>query len=130
MALSLAQVGKEGVHLVDAPRPAPCGGDQVLAHGEVREYLAALRHEADAALRDAIGGQGTDRPAVEGDRSRPGRRDAHDRLHGRRLAHAVAPDEADDLRGRDLERYPEQHLAAAVRGLEVADGEHHSSSPR
>src|SRR5690606_41583015 len=47
---------------------APGGGrHQVLPHREGREDLAALRHEADAALRDAVGRQLLDAFASQGD---------------------------------------------------------------
>src|SRR5437879_7228027 len=58
-ALATGEPGREGADLLDRPRvPVAAavrrGRDKILAHGEVREDLAASGHEADPRLRDAI----------------------------------------------------------------------------
>ena len=102
-------------------RSAAVGGgrDQIFARGEIGKYLAALGHEADAELGDAVGGQVADVGAVEPDRARGRRRQAHDRAHRRGLAHAVAAEQRHHFAGRDRKRDAEQHPAQAVAGLDA-----------
>src|SRR5256712_1085255 len=59
-ALTLGELGKEGEDRLDRPpvgAAAPVAGGRIagLPHGDGRKDLAALRHEADPDLRDAIG---------------------------------------------------------------------------
>src|SRR4051794_9619915 len=49
--------------------------------------------------------------------------EAHDRADRRRLADAVAPQQADALASGDIERDAEQDLAEAVGGVDVFEGE-------
>ncbi len=94
--------------------------------------MAALGDEADAKPRDPIGRQEVDWPAVEKNRAGADRDEAEDRLHRRRFAHAVAPEQGCDLARADVERQAEEHLARAIGGLEPAHRQHiqSASSPR
>src|SRR5207244_3926107 len=93
-------------------RTGPGRQRDVLSHGELAEHLALLRREADAEPRDPVRAQARDVAAVELDAA--GRRlaEAHHRAEARGLAGAVAPDQADQLAGGDLERHAAQHRAA------------------
>ena len=97
----LAQPRKQLEHAHRGPRGRPVAAvaTQVLAHGQVREDLPALGHEAEPEPRDAVGG----RPGSTRRRSRivPALRrgHAHDRAHRRGLAHAVAAEQRHDLAG-------------------------------
>src|SRR5215218_5027848 len=122
--------------LVDAlERPARragaggCGRDEVLVHGERREHLPALGHEADAALGDPVWCEPGERAPLEDDLAAARRNQPHDGVDRRGLAHAVAAQERHDLAGPDRKRDVEQHLRGAVGGLEVRDGQHYSLSP-
>src|SRR5437870_5211541 len=108
------------------------GRDEVLAHREVRKDLAALRHEADPDLRDAVGRQPVDRPAEEPDLTGLRPHDPHDGAHGGRLAHAVPAEERHNLARIDLEAHAEEHPAHAVPCLDRLDRAHQyvASSPR
>src|SRR5258708_24027286 len=131
VAMAGLELREERIYALERPRAAPPGGgDEVFADGEVGEDLAAFGHQADARLRDAVGGQAADPLAIKGDHTRLRRGDAHDRFDGRGLAHAVAAEQADELRGADFERDAEEHLASAIRGLHLAQLEHQASSPR
>ncbi len=57
--------------------------------------------------------------AVDHDLAGARRHHADQRLHQRRLAHAVAADEGDDLAGLDLEVDAVQHLALAIGGGKI-----------
>src|SRR5437667_9882156 len=136
-ALTLGELGKEVEDLLDRPRVGAAaavrgGRHEVLVHREVRKDLAALRHEADPDLRDAVGRQPVDRPAQETDLAGLQPYDPHDGAHGGRLAHAVPAEERHHLARLDLEAHAEEHLAHAVRRLDRLDREHQSvaSSPR
>jgi len=51
-------------------------------------------------------------------------RHAHDGLERRRLAHAVAAEEADHLAGAHLDRHAVQHVGFAVVGVDVLEHQH------
>src|SRR5258706_15155889 len=135
--LPRAQLREKRKHPLERPRAAAAvafstsgGGDEVLAHGEIGKHLATLRHETESRLRDAIRGQAMQRFAFEEHLTALWHADAHDRLHGGRLAHAVPAKQAHHLPAAHFQVDAEQHLAAAVRGLELAQLEHQDSSPR
>ena len=92
--------------------------DQILAHGQVRENLPPLRHQAKAEPGDAVGWQVMDRRAAESDRAALRAQDAHDRRQCRRFAHAIAAEQGHDFAGPDSELDPEQHSAVAIAGFE------------
>ncbi len=76
-------------------------------------------------------GRRSTRRALELDDAVLRRQQAHDGVHGRRLAHAVAPHQGHDLAGVDGELHAEQGLARAVESRELAHAQHHAvSSPR
>jgi hypothetical protein len=69
--------------------------------------------------------------ACELDRAAARRQQAHDGVHGRRLAHAVAAHQGHDLAGIDAELHAEQRLAGAIKSLQLMDAQHQASpSPR
>ena len=104
------------------------GCQQVFIDTQVREYLSSLGHQPDTGLRHLVGRQVADGPPLEVDFSRMGRHHAHDSVNGRGLAHAVAAEQGHHLAGADLERNAEQHLASAVRGLDLGYPLHGSPS--
>ncbi len=129
IAHAVGAFGEPRKQLVD-PRKRPAaavaldrGGQQVLAHGQVRKYLAAFRHQADAELGDPVGRQAADFLAAESDPAGARRRQPHDRAHGGGLAHAVAAHQRHHLAGRDGKRNAEQHLAEAVAGFDAGEFE-------
>src|SRR5262249_41719539 len=95
-------------------------GHEVLAHREVRKDLPALGHHRDAEPTDPIGCEPLDRLAAEAHRAPTRRREPEDRSHGRGLAHAVATEQRRHLACAHREAHAEQHLARAIRGLDVA----------
>src|SRR5439155_1335890 len=68
----------------------------VLGHREVAEHGALLRRVADPARGDGVRRQAADRLPGEGDGAAGGAQVAHHRAQRRRLAGAVAADEADE----------------------------------
>jgi hypothetical protein len=102
----------------------------VLVDGERLEQPAPLRHVPDAGAGDLVGRAAEDLLALEGDRPRRvGRRDPHDRVAERRLAHAVATDEGDGLVAH-LEADVLEHVRAAVVDVEVLDGQQRRAAVR
>ena len=100
---------------------------QVLAHRERRKDSSALRHEADAHAGDAVRRQARDIHVLEGDAPPARRREADDRAHERRLAHAVASQNRYHFPRVDLQREALQDVAVAVVGVDVVDVEHYST---
>src|SRR5690606_26995272 len=86
---------------------------EILLDGEGREDGAIFRHVAEAAPGDLIGPETGQALALEDDRAR-GRHVGHDRLERGRAADAVAPEDADDLAGSDVEIDALQDMALAV----------------
>ena len=94
------------------------------------ENPSVFRHEADAAACDAIRGQAVDPFAVERDLA-GGRLDpAGDRLEQRRLADAVAAENAEHLAVAHGEVDALDDVARAVVGVQVADVEHGQACPK
>ena len=87
----------------------------------LREDLAVLRHEAEAGARDVVRLQPGHHPAFQGDPAAPGRRQAHDRLHGGRLAGTVAAEQRHGLALPHRKADTEQDLAGAVIDVEILD---------
>jgi hypothetical protein len=120
----LGQVGKEREHLLLAPGRAAVGADaagdiEILPHRELGEDAPVFRHEADAEPTDAVRAHMGDVAALPHHTSAAGRREAHDRAHGRGLAHAIAPDQGDAFAGVYLQRDAEQHLAQAIGSVDA-----------
>src|SRR3989442_14630606 len=93
-ALTLGERGKEVEDRLDRPRVGAAaavrrGRHEGLAHREVRKDLAALRHEADPDLRDAVGRQPVDRTAEDPDLAGLRQHAPLDRALGGRLALTV-----------------------------------------
>jgi hypothetical protein len=100
----------------------------VLVDGERLEQAPPLGYVADPGAGDLVGRAPKDLAALEGDRPRSvGRRDPHDRVAQRRLAHAVATDEGDRLFAH-LEADVLQDVRAAVVDVEVLDGQQRRAS--
>src|SRR5687767_11427416 len=132
-----SQLRKQLEHALDRPRlgDAPAvggGGDEVLAHGEIREHLAPLGHETKARLGDAVRWQPFQRPTMKLDAPRPQSHDAHEGPNRGGLAHAVATEQRHQLPRADLEVDAEEHLADAVRRLQSLEpqAQREISSPR
>ncbi len=95
----------------------------MLLDREVGEDLPAFGNETHTAPREPVRRPGFDPLAAEHDLAASGRMQAADRAHQRRLAHAVAAEERDDLARAHLEVDAVQHLAAAVAGMQAAHRE-------
>ena len=137
MAPPLRQAGKEVVDARECPtgraEPCCCGGHQVLLDRERRKNLAALRHQPEARLRNAVGRQAAKRGPFECHVATAHRHQPHDGADCRGLAHAVAADERGHLAGPHRKAYFEQHLRRPVSGLQALDIQHGKltvSSPR
>ena len=105
---------------------------QVRRRAEVLVDRELLRHDADAALgrmRVLVEGQAR-RAAADEDLAAVGADQAAQHRHGRRLAGAVRPEQADDLAGADVERQVGDDGAVAVRLEETSCFEHGSSGKR
>jgi hypothetical protein len=112
------------------PRRA-LGEAEILADLEMGEDLAALGDVSDSRVEDLVRCVSGDVAVLETHRAFAGRRQAHDRAQGRRLARAVATEQHGDLARGDGEGDVAQHVALAVKGLEGLDGEQrHSAPPR
>src|SRR5208337_1772459 len=85
-----------------------------------RTLLRADRH---AAAGDAVGRKADRLAAVEYDRAAAFADDAHDRLEGRRLAGAVAPEQGDDLARPHLEIDAVENVRFAIPGVQPGNGE-------
>jgi hypothetical protein len=97
---------------------------QVLLDGEPAEDLAALRHVADAAAHALVRRVVRDVAALQADRSRLHRHDAHQGLQQRRLADAVAPEDDRDLADLRVEADVAQDVRAAVVLVDLIDLQH------
>src|SRR5438128_1751327 len=125
-----AEHGEHAVGQVDAldggapagPRP---GRDlDVLGDGEVREDAGIFRRPAQPEPGDLVGAAAVDGPPMKLDRARSRPEIAHDRPQGRRLARAVATDQADDLTGPDLERHAAQDVARLDEDVDAGEAQH------
>jgi len=74
-------------------------------------------------------GSGQDLLAFEGDAAAAAIEQPHHRFQRRRLAGAVAADQADDLATIHLERDALQDVARAVPGVQIVDAEHRPRLP-
>ena len=100
-----------------ALRPGP--HQQVLPHRELGEDAAALRHVGHAEPGDAVGRKALDRGPVELDTPFGGPEQPDQRLHQRRLADAVAPEQRQHLALAELAVDAGQDRDGAVGGVEV-----------
>src|SRR3989454_1067824 len=125
-ALATGELGKEVEDLLDRPRvPVAAavrrGRDKILAHGEVREDLAALGHEADPRLRDARCAAPGPRPTQDAPLPPPRTPPHRPRGPPLRLAHALPPARPPPLTGVDRAREAEDPRGGAVGRPERAD---------
>ena len=96
----------------------------VLLHRHGREDHAALRHIGEALGDTIVARQRTKLGAFHAHRAAFGGHDPHQRLHQRRLAHAVAAHDRNDLVGRHRHVEAVQHLALAVGDVKIRNSEH------
>ena len=128
----LAHLVQFGQHAVDEVEPGPfvqCarGPDRhqdVLFDGQLGHQPAVLGHVADAQRSAAVARHTGEVGAIEDDVPLRRLQVAHHGSKQRRLAGAVAPDEAGHAAAADLERQPAQHLHAADRDMERFDLQH------
>ena len=123
-AVPRREFGKQCIQPLDGPGVrglVAVGGGcrQVFPHRQGGEHLAAFGRQADAGAGHAMGRETVDGGAVEQDAPGGDRDDAHDRMDGRRLAHAVAPHESCEFPRVDDKVDAEQGLAGAVEGLDA-----------
>ncbi len=100
----------------------------VLLHGEAAEHRVLLRQVGDPQARAAVDRQVGELVAVEVDRARVHRHQAHDHVEAGRLAGAVGAEQADHLAARDLERHVLHHragLVALAQALRCSAGSFH-----
>jgi hypothetical protein len=96
---ALLEIREQLEDRVDGETPGSHLGrqEQVLLDVQTREDPALLWTEGQAETRDAMARQSDQFVAVEADGPPALRDDTHDRLHSRRLAGAVAPQERHDF---------------------------------
>ena len=95
----------------------------VLAHRHVGEEHGLLRHHVDAVLEGDLGVGDVDLLVVDVDLAAVGAVDAHDDLHERGLAGAVAADEGENLAGAQVKADALEHVVGPERLVDVADRE-------
>src|SRR5262249_11902078 len=100
-------------------------GAQVLEHCEQPEDTPVLRNIGNAGVRQPVWRQAGDVAPLEPHTAGGGAHQSHDRLERRRLADAVAPEQADDLASADLDRHAMQNVGLAVVGVDVLQRQHH-----
>ena len=88
--------------------------EQVLLDVQAGKNPALLGTQRNPKMGDPVRRQAYRLQAVERDRPLAAADDAHDRLHGRRLAGAVAAEERNHLAGRDVEGHAVQDVRLAV----------------
>jgi hypothetical protein len=99
-------------------------GSQILEHGEQAEDPPLLGHPGDTEACEAVRRNALQIAPLERDPAAGAARHAHDGLERRRLADAVAPEQADDLAGAHLDRHAVQHVGFSVMGVDVLEDEH------
>jgi len=100
------------------PRP------EILEHRQQAEDPSLLRHPRDAEPGQPVGRHARQVAPVEGDAAGRPAHHPHDRLERRRLAHAVAAEQADHLTRAHLDRHAVEHVRLAVVGVDVLEDEH------
>src|SRR5262245_37911816 len=106
----------------DGPRP---GRDlDVLGDGEIRENPGVFGRESHAEPRDLVRAQSVNGLAAELDGAGPRAQVAHDGPERRRLARAVAADEAHHFARADLERHAPQDLAGLDEHVDTSEAQH------
>jgi hypothetical protein len=101
------------------------GEAEIVAHAQLREDPAPLRHVADPEPGPFIGRQAIDLDAMKPDRAGTGRQEPHDGLEQGGFTHAVVTENAHDLvfRHGKLDSVQDRHLAVASRqALDIQAG--------
>src|SRR5690606_32268910 len=133
-----AQAREELHHPLDALLDArgiaapvrPGAHAQVLGDGEPREDVPALEHMCDAERRDAVGGLGEQRLALEAHFAAvPALAEARDAAQQGALAGGIGPDEGYDLVALHPQRDAVEDLDGTVAGAQVADLKHGPAPP-
>src|SRR5690348_568399 len=93
---------------------------KVLAHAQVRKDAAALGDIRHAHPRDPVRRLPRAIAAANEHAARARRREADQRADERRLAHAVAAEQAERLPGVDRKRHAAQHVAFTVMRMHIA----------
>src|SRR5205823_11742957 len=124
-----AHLGDEAVDALEAlariREPGrPCRHEHVLFHGEVWNEPPVLRHVADTETHARVRWLGQKIAAVELHAATGRPVEAHQGLHERRLAGAVAADQADHRLVGHGERYAAQDLHRGDGNAEVAHFKH------
>ncbi len=99
----------------------PRGKRQVLTHRQVRKDAPPLRHQTDAGARDAVPRDARNVARVEDAAARARRRKTDDAADRRRLARAVATQQANPLSRLDAQRDALQDITVAVVRVNVVD---------
>src|SRR4029453_12035545 len=95
--------------------------DEILFDAQRRKNTTVLRNEGDALAEDAVGRQPLDRLSCEHNAPLRRTQPSHDRPQRRRLAGAVAPENADDLSRIHAERDALYHRRIAVARVQRID---------
>src|SRR6059058_6193388 len=103
---------------------------QILSHGQIREYLSAFGHLDDPRPHHAVWAPSIDALAVEVDRAARRPEETGDHPQCRRLTRAVRPEERDNAALGDLETDAVQRADAPVVGLDVVHHEERTSPAR
>ena len=105
--------------------------DQIVFDGHVVEQFASFRHQAHATLDARLHIHGGESRAIEMHGAFGGQQ-THRRLHQRRLARAVRPDDGDDAAGLDRHGHIPNRLDAAIGDADVLQREKraHATPPR
>ena len=97
---------------------------QMFFHAQVREYQAALRHQANTEPGNPEGGQPQQRVPVKFKAIRGALDEPHNAAHGGGLAHAIASKQGHHLAGANLQIDTEQRLAGAIPAPQGFDLKH------
>ena len=95
---------------------------EIVGHGHLGKYDAALRHVSDTQRRNNVRRHISDVVSVELDATALHFHQADDRLDDRGFAGAIGTDDAHDLAGIHLNVHTEQDLHCPVGDFQIADG--------
>ena len=119
------QLGDQRRYLALAVGAGERTHQDVLANGEIRDDLAALRHIGDAGAGTQVGRLAADLGVVETDIAGHAVGEAHQGLEQRGLAGAVAAEHGGDLPFRHVKANVMQDVAAVVVTVDMGKGQHH-----
>ena len=98
---------------------------KIFTDRELAEDAAALRHESDALLRDAVRRQTANRRAIEFDAAAAWPQQSNDRPHQCRLASAVSSHEGQHFARTQLQADSAENLGRPIAGMQVRYLEHY-----